>query len=108
MDGIDEGRGLSIVAYITIFGSIVSIFMNIEKKNPFIAFHTRQGLGLCLTFMAMGYVISQLDSLSVSLGFWIFFGVLFIYGSIGAAIGKYYEVPILGPLYQKWFKSIGT
>ncbi len=96
MDEVNEGRGLALVAYITIIGSIIAIFMNAAKKNQFTAFHSRQGLGLCLTFLAMGYVISQMDNLSISLGFWIFFAILFLYGMVGAAIGKYYEVPILG------------
>lgn len=107
MEDSTEGRGLAVVAYITIFGALISIFMNMERKNNFTAFHSRQGLGLCLSFLALGYVISQMDNLSISLGFWIFFGVLFLYGIFGAAIGKYYEVPILGPLFQKWFKGIG-
>jgi len=103
---IKEGKTMSIVAYLTIIGSIVALLINNNKKNPFTAFHVRQGLGLCLTYMLLGYFIGNFDNWSVSLGFWIGFSVLFFYGLIGAVSGKMNEVPLLGPFYQKIFSSI--
>lgn len=104
---IDDGKALAIVAYLYIFGALIAIVMNLEKKNAFTSFHGRQGLGLTLTSMAVGWVISQLDSVMVSISFWVFFAVLYLYGIFGAVSGKTNEVPILGPLYQKWFKNLG-
>jgi len=101
-------RLLATVSYLTIFGTIIAIFWNVEKRNPFVAFHSRQGLGLCITYMLIGYLVSQFDSLLISIAFWIFLGILFIYGIIGALTNKYNEVPLLGPLFQKWFQRLGT
>ena len=99
---------IATLSYITIFGTIIAIFWNVEKKNPLVAFHSRQGLGLCITYMIIGYLISQFDSLAISIGFWVFLGALFIYGIIGALTDKYNEVPFLGALFQNWFQRLGT
>lgn len=105
---ISEGKTAAIVAYLTIIGSVISIIINNDKKNPFASFHIRQGLGLCLTYMILGYFISQFDSWMISMSFWIGLGLLFIYGLISAINGNTREVPILGPFYQKIFSSIGS
>lgn len=104
---IEEGKTISVVAYLTVIGSLIALIMNNDKKNPFAAFHVRQGLGLCLTYMILGYFIGNFNSWNVSIGFWIGFGILFFYGLIGAISGKMNEVPLLGALYQKVFSSIG-
>jgi uncharacterized membrane protein len=104
---IEEGKGLAIISYLTIIGTIVAFFMNNDKKNVFTAFHTRQALGLWLTYFILAYVVSGFDSWFATMGFWIFFGILFIYGFFSAATGKAQEVPFLGSLFQKWFASIG-
>jgi len=104
---IEEGKTISIVAYLTIIGSIIALIMNNDKKNKFAAFHVRQGLGLCLTYVILGYFIGNFNSWNVSIGFWICFGILLFYGVFGAISGKTLEVPLLGPIYQKIFSSIG-
>lgn len=105
---IEEGKTLSIVAYLSIIGAIIALIMNNDKKNPFTAFHVRQSLGLCLTFMILGYFVGSFNSWNVSIGFYIGFGVLFFYGILGAVTGKTSEVPLLGDFYQKIFSSIGN
>ena len=107
-DTIEAGKTMSVVAYLTVIGSLIALITNSDKKNPFVAFHVRQGLGLCLTYLILGYFIGNFNSWNVSIGFWIGFGVLFFYGLIGAISGKMNAVPLLGPLYQKTFKNIGN
>ncbi|MBJ6369029.1 hypothetical protein [Snuella sedimenti] len=104
---IETGKGLAIVSYITIIGTIIAFFMNNDKKNPFTNFHIRQALGLWLTYFVLAWVVSAFDNWLATFGFWIFFGVLFIYGFINAIGGKAQAVPLLGELFQKWFASIG-
>lgn len=104
---IEEGKTLATIAYLTIIGAIIALIMNNDKKNPFTAFHVRQGLGLCLTYMILGYFIGSFDSLMISSAFWIGFGILFIFGLIGAISGKTNVVPLLGPFYQKIFSNLG-
>lgn len=103
---VEEGKNAAIVSYITIIGAVVAIFMNNEKKNTFTSFHIRQALGIFLTFFAVGFIISALDSWSITYAYWIFFFVLWIYGFSGALQGQTRTVPILGDLFQKLFKSL--
>jgi uncharacterized membrane protein len=104
---IQEGKSLAIVAYITLIGVLIAFFMNQEKRNSFTSFHIRQGLGLWLLYFIMGYIVSGFDSWMLTYSFWIFFSVLFVYGIAGAITGKLHSVPILGPYFQKLFKSLG-
>ena len=104
---VKEGKTMAFVAYLTLIGTLIAFFMNQEKRNHFISFHIRQALGLWILFMALGSSIGGFDDWMITMSFWIFFSVLFIYGIVGALSGKYNEVPVLGPLFQKLFKSIG-
>ncbi len=104
---VDEGKTLALVAYLTLIGTLIAFFMNQDKRNSFTNFHVRQALGLGLLYIAIGYIISSLDSMMVSMSFWIFFSVLFLYGIFGAITGKANKIPLLGDLFQKLFKSLG-
>ena len=104
---IEQGKGLAVVSYLTIIGTIIAFFMNNDKKNPFTNFHIRQAIGLWLTYFILGWVVSYFDSWYATFAFWIFFAVLFVYGLISAVAGKYQTVPLLGDLFQKWFANIG-
>ncbi|MBR9846823.1 MAG: hypothetical protein GYB35_12285 [Algicola sp.] len=98
---------LAIVAYITLIGTLIAFFMNREERNPLVSFHVRQALGLWLLQMVLGYFIGAFDSWMISMSFWIFFIVLFLYGIFGAVGKKMNEVPVLGPFFQKLFATIG-
>ena len=102
----DNGKTLAIISYLTIIGTIIAMVQNSEKKNPFASFHIRQALGIILTFFALGYPIGYFDSWMVSSAFYIFFFILWIYGFLGAIQGQMNMVPLLGPFYQKIFKSL--
>ncbi|MFD1162976.1 MULTISPECIES: hypothetical protein [Hwangdonia] len=104
---IEEGKTLAIVSYITIIGTIIAYFMNNDKKNVFTNFHVRQALGLWLTYFILAWVVSAVNSWFATLGFWIFFSVLFIYAFIGAISGKSQEIPLVGAFYQKIFSNLG-
>jgi len=104
---IEDGKTYAFVAYLTLIGTLIAFFMNQDKRNAFTSFHIRQGLGLWILYMALGYVVGGFDSWMLTMAFWIFFSVLFIYGIVGALQGKYHSVPILGDLFQKIFKSVG-
>lgn len=104
---IQKGKTLAFVSYITILGTLIAFFMNQESKNPFTSFHVRQALGLWLLEMVLGYFVGGFDSWMITNSFWIFFGVLLIYGMFGALTGKLNSVPFLGDFFQKLFASIG-
>ena len=103
---INEGKSAAITSYILIVGVLIALSMNSENKNPFASFHIRQGLGLTLTFIILGVSISSFESIMVAAPMWIFISVLTIYGIFTAAKGETTPLPLLGNLFQKWFKSI--
>lgn len=104
---ITEGKTLAWVSYLPIFGLIVAYFLNNDRRNAFTSFHIRQALGLWLLYFVCGISISNLDSEMLRYALWIFFGILLLYGFINAIMGKVQTVPVLGPLFQKWFANIG-
>ena len=80
--------------------------MNSENKNSFASFHIRQALGISLTFISLGLIISNFDSLMISAPMWISVSVLWSYGIFSAINGTTKPLPLLGNYFQKWFKSI--
>lgn len=38
---IKQGKTLAIVSYFTFIGVLIALILNLEKKNPFTAFHIR-------------------------------------------------------------------
>lgn len=104
---IEEGKGLAIISYLSIIGTIVAYFLNNDKKNAYSSFHIRQSLGLWIMFPILGFITSAFDSWFATLGFYMFFGVLFIYGFVNAIAGKPQSVPLVGDFFQKIFANIG-
>jgi len=104
---IEEGKSNAIISYLTIFGTVIAFYLNNDKKNAFASFHIRQSLGLWLTFFALGYIVGGFNSWFVTLGWYIFFGVLFVFGLMTAVTGRTQPTPVLGLLYQKIFASLG-
>ncbi|MDH7912598.1 hypothetical protein [Winogradskyella sp. SYSU M77433] len=106
-NSVKEGKTYGIIAYLTLIGVLIAFFTNQDKRNTFISFHIRQGLGLWLLFMCMGYIVGYFNNWNITLSWWIFFSVLLVYGIAGAVSGKMNKIPILGNLFQNVFKSIG-
>ncbi len=98
---IDKGYKNAIISYITIFGTLIAFYSNNENKSEFAAFHLRQSLGLWLTFFLLGYIIGNFDNWYITIGFYVFFSILFIFGFSNAISKKATTVPLLGNLYQK-------
>ncbi len=101
-----EDKKIAIISYLTIIGCIIAMVMNNEKKYPFASFHNRQALGIFLLFFALGYPIGYFDSWAITMGFYLCFFILWVYGFIGALQYEQREIPFLGKLFQKLFKGI--
>lgn len=100
---IEKGKTAAITSYILGIGVFIAMSMNSEDKNSFASFHIRQGLGLTLTFISLGLIISNFDSLMISAPMWVFVFVLWSYGMVTAIKGETKPVPLLGAYFQKWF-----
>jgi len=104
---IEEGKPIAITSYILIIGVLIAMSMNSEDKNSFASFHIRQALGLSLTFISFGAIISNFDSFFITFPMWICISILWAYGIFSAIQGQIRPIPLIGGLFQKWFKSIG-
>lgn len=103
---MEQNKNAAIVAYLTIIGAVIAIFMNNENKSSFASFHIRQALGIFLTFFALGYPIGYFDSWMISSAFYLFFFILWIFGFMGALNNEEKKVPLVGDFYQNIFKSL--
>lgn len=103
---IENGKSIAIISYILLVGVLIALSMNSENKNQFASFHIRQGMGLTITFIVLGVSISSFENVLVAVPMWIFISVLTVYGIFTAATGQTTPLPLLGSLFQKWFKSI--
>ena len=102
----EEGKTAAITSYILIVGVLIALSMNSENKNPFASFHIRQALGLSITFLSLGLIVSNFDSLMISGTMWIFVSALWSYGFFTAIQGSQKPIPLLGNLFQKTFHFI--
>ncbi|MFX0557999.1 hypothetical protein ACOCEA_14460 [Maribacter sp. CXY002] len=100
------GKTTGLVAYMTMIGAIIAIFMNLEPKNDFARFHIRQAFGLHLMFHAFALFSSVWYSQYALYGLYLCYVVLWVYGFLGAINNKKQVVPIVGPYFQKWFTFI--
>lgn len=106
-NSIEKGKTAAIISYILLIGVFIAMSMNSgEEKNSFASFHIRQALGLSITFISLGLIISNFDSLMISFSMWIFLTILWTYGIFGAIKGETKPIPLLGNYFQKWFASI--
>ena len=103
---VDEGKMAAITSYILIVGVLIAMSMNVENKNPFASFHIRQALGLSITFVSLGLIVNNFDSLMISAAMWLFVSVLWAYGIFSAIKGETKPLPLVGGFFQKAFKSI--
>lgn len=103
---IEVGKTAAITSYILGIGVFIAMSMNSDDKNTFASFHIRQGLGITLTFISLGLIISNFDSLLISAPMWIFVSVLWSYGIFSAIKGETKPMPLLGTYFQKWFSNI--
>lgn len=102
---VNEGKTAAIISYLWWIGFIIAFFMNNSKRNSFTSFHIRQSLGINLLSLASGVVSSYISgTLGMVIGLGAF--VFWIIALIGAAQGEEKRVPLLGDVFQDWFKGI--
>ncbi|HKJ06239.1 MAG TPA: hypothetical protein VJ970_02105 [Flavobacteriaceae bacterium] len=102
---VKEGKALAVVAYLWWIGLIIAFIVNLNKKNPFTSFHVRQALGLNIASIAAG-LVSEYISGTVGWILGVIVIVLFILAILYAIQGKEKTVPVIGDLFQDWFKTL--
>ncbi|ARV13215.1 hypothetical protein [Gilvibacter sp. SZ-19] len=102
----EDGKTIAIISYITLIGWIIALVMHQSNKTSLGAFHIRQMLGLMLFSLAIS-IVGQITGLALVL--WVLnlgLLVLWVLGLVGAIQGEEKEVPLVGSLFQDWFKGV--
>lgn len=96
-----DDKTKSIVAHLWIIGWIISIVQNQNNKEPLTSFYLRQTLGIyivgLLAWLPIPY-LTYIVGIAV-LVFWIL-------SLLGALSGEQKATPVVGDMFQQWFKAI--
>ena len=96
----------SIFSHITIFGWAIALMLNSTDKDELASFYIRQTLGIYLFGIIGMYLLARIIP-AIGLIIGIITLALWVVSLVGAIKKEYMEVPVLGALFQKWFKGIG-
>jgi len=104
---IEDNKTLGIISYLTWIGLLVAFIMNKDKNDSFVKFHIRQNAGLFLIGLASG-LLNFIPGVGGVISYIVFTAlfVLWVIGLIGAINWKENPVPVLGGVFQEWFKGI--
>jgi uncharacterized membrane protein len=100
-----DDKTKSIVAHITLIGWIIALVTNQSDKGPNTSFYLRQNLGLWLVAIA-GSVLGMLTINIIGTVISIAVLVLWVLSLLGALSGEQKASPVVGDMFQSWFKSI--
>lgn len=103
----DQGKTVAIVSYLTIIGLLVALLMNKNNPTALGRFHIRQSIGITAAALFLGCV-SFIPGVGEILGKVVGIIVLFavILGILAAVNQQEKGLPVVGPLFQKWFSMI--
>jgi len=99
-----EDKTVAIVSYLTLIGFLVAVIIHSNKKTKLGAYHLRQMLGFMLSWFAVIilFIIPIIGWILIPV-FYICMIVLWVMGLIAAINGQMKPMPVVGPMYQKWF-----
>lgn len=100
-----DDKTKSIVAHITLIGWIIALVMNQSDKGPNTSFYLRQNLGLMIIAIA-GSILGMLIYPLISTIVGIAVVILWILSLLGALSGEQKLTPVVGDMFQSWFKGI--
>ncbi len=112
----NNNMAVGILSYLGILW-VVAFIIHGNGKTAFGAYHLRQGLGLLIMSVAIWIVLTIITMLFFSMGMigivgilstvlWLTILVLLILGIVNVAQNKMAPLPIIGPMFEKWFAGI--
>jgi uncharacterized membrane protein len=102
---MNEEKTAAIISYFWWIGLLIAFIMNNNRRSAFTSFHLRQSIGISIISFVLGifskYGIEMLANI-------LFLGlfVLWVMGLLSAIKGEEKPIPLVGNLFQDWFKSI--
>ncbi|PCI03793.1 MAG: hypothetical protein COB81_03130 [Flavobacteriaceae bacterium] len=103
---IEDGKTSAIISYLSWIGLLIAFIMNNSKKNSFASFHIRQMIGLLLLQLIVGAIGSMMGIPTIARFLHLGLFILWLIGFIGCIKGEEKKIPILGDIFQEWFKGI--
>jgi len=100
-----DDKTKSIVAHITLIGWLIALVMNQSDKGDNTSFYLRQNLGLFIVAVAgsvLGMLTINLIGTIIAIGIL----VLWVLSLVGALSGEQKSSPVVGDMFQQWFKGI--
>lgn len=96
-----DDKTKSIVAHLHLIGWVIALVMNQTDKGENTSFYLRQTLGILilslLAWLPLGFV---------SYIVWIILLAMWVISLIGAINGETKPLPVVGDMFQQWFKGI--
>ena len=100
-----DDKTKSIVAHLTLIGWIIAFVTNQSDKGPNTSFYLRQNLGLWLIAIA-GSVLGMFTISIIGTIISVAVLVLWVLSLLGALSGEQKPSPVLGDMFQQWFKGL--
>lgn len=100
-----DDKTKSIVSHLTLIGWIIALVLNQNEKGPLTSFYLRQNLGLML-FWVFGWVINLAHIPFLVMIWYVLIFILWLISLLGAIGGTEKPVPVVGDMFQQWFKGI--
>lgn len=100
-----DDKTKSLVAHIPLFGLLIAFFMNQSEKGATTSFFLRQILGMSV-FGLLAWLLATASLSLLSLFISIIILILWTLSLIYALKGQQKLIPIVGEMFQQWFKSI--
>ena len=97
---------ISSIAYLTLVGCVIAIFMSDEERTKHQTFHIRQSIGLQALFYLLGAFLNIFDSFIISTSGYVIFILLFFYGFTSSFNKELKPVPMIGKYFQTYITFI--
>ncbi|WP_341843080.1 DUF4870 domain-containing protein [Chitinophaga caseinilytica] len=108
-----DRKTVAIISYISIIGWLIAYFQYKDKpRDPFVAYHLKQALGIAVISIILGVAINVVvrivPALSVVVYANIAILVLWVLGIINALNGLQKPVPVVGAMFERQFPFLDT
>ena len=101
---VSDGKGIAWLSYL---GILLLIPLLTKKENKFAMAHVRQGLIMLIFFIVISIIFAcPVVGWVVGTLAWLAALICDLIALINAITGKYWRIPVLGKLAEKWFANL--
>lgn len=96
--GVEKNKLVAALSYLGVLVIIPLLF--VEKNDPFVKFHAKQGLVILIGYIIAGIGVGWIPLLGNLV--WLVLAIASIAGLIQSLQGKWWKIPVIGDLAQKF------